>query len=72
MEETTEILSLIQLKQTVKPLVLINTNGFYGDFVMWLKKMIQLKFAKPNTLDLFYLAKDPSCAIKFIKDFRAK
>ena len=70
LEETIEILSLIQLKQTTKPLILINTHDFYRELIDWFEKMIRLKFAKPDTLGLFYLAKDPSDAIQFLKDFR--
>ncbi len=69
LEEAMEVLSLIQLKQTFKPLILINTQEYYRELVHFLEKMIHLKFAKPDTLDLFYLAKDPADAVQFIKDF---
>lgn len=69
LEEGMEILSLIQLKQTQKPLVFVNTNGFYGSLMAHFENMIQGQFAKRETLDLFYLAPDPESALAYITDF---
>ena len=70
LEEAMEILSLIQLRQTAKPLILINTQDFYRELMELFEKMIRLNFAKPDTLGLFELVKDPTEAIRFLKDFR--
>lgn len=70
LEETIEILSMLQLKQTVKPLVLINTEDFYRDLMALFNKMIALRFAKPETLDLFTLAPDPESALNGILSFK--
>ena len=67
LEEVIEILSLLQLKQTAKPLILINTHDFYRELINLFEKMIRLKFAKPNAMDLFHLAKDSASAVETLK-----
>jgi len=66
LEEATEIISMKQLGLTEKPLVFINTNNFYDGFVSNLHKMVDLKFAKASTLDLFAVCPDPASALDFI------
>ena len=70
MEEAMEILSLIQLKQTTKPLILVNVKDFYRELMELFKKMIRLKFVKPDIFGLFKLVKDPAEAIKTLKNLR--
>ena len=67
LEEGMEILSMIQLKQTQKPLVFVNTEDFYRNLLDHFKNMIQLQFAKRDTLNSFYLAEDPQSALDHIQ-----
>jgi uncharacterized protein (TIGR00730 family) len=70
LEEAIEILSLIQLRQTAKPLALIDTGGFYRELLALFEKMIALRFAKPETLNLFALAPDPESALDAVLNFK--
>ena len=46
LEEAVEILSMIQLRLTQKPLVFVNTRNFYGTLLKHFQKMVDWKFAK--------------------------
>ena len=70
LEEAMEIFSLIQLKQTVKPLVIINTEGFYDGIIRHFEQLVTLKFAKAETLKMYALVKTPEEAMVFIENFR--
>jgi len=66
LEEAMEIMSMKQLCLTDKPLAFINTNNFYDGFISNLQKMVDLKFAKESTLDLFTVCPDPASALDCI------
>ena len=70
LEEAMEIFSLIQLKQTLKPLVFINTEGFYDGIVRHFEQLVNSKFAKEETLKMYALVASPEEAIAFIENFR--
>ena len=66
LEEVIEIISMKQLCLTNKPVVFINTNNFYDGLISNFKKIVDLKFAKASTLDLFSVCPDPKSALDFI------
>lgn len=66
LEEAMEILSMKQLRLTRKPLVFVNTNNFYGGLISHLREMVDLKFAKRETLDLFVTEPDAEGALNYI------
>ena len=66
LEEVIEIISMKQLYLTNKPVVFINTNNFYDGLISNFKKIVDLKFAKASTLDLFSVCPDPKSALDFI------
>lgn len=70
LEEAMEILSLVQLRLTAKPLVFVNTEGFYDSLYEHFKKMVGLHFAKEETLDMFALVETPEDALQFIEDYK--
>ena len=70
LEEAMEIFSLIQLKQTLKPLVFVNTEGFYDGIVYHFEQLVKLKFAKEETLKMYQLVPSPEEAIRFIENYR--
>lgn len=70
LEEAMEIFSLIQLKQTTKPLVFINTSGFYEGIVRHFERLVDLKFAKKETLKMYAMVDTPAEAMEFIENFR--
>ena len=65
-EEAIEILSMRQLRQTEKPLVFINTQGFYEGLHANFAQMVKLKFAKPGILDMYAMVPDPQSALAYL------
>jgi hypothetical protein len=72
LEEVIEILSMKQLGLTEKPLVFVNTNNFYDGLISNLQNMVDLKFAKSSTLELFAVCPDPLSALEFIFSYQSK
>jgi cytokinin riboside 5'-monophosphate phosphoribohydrolase len=70
MEEAMEIISMKQLKLTRKPLVFVNTCHFYEGLLANLREMVDLKFAKQETLELFAVEPDPETALQYIQDYK--
>ncbi len=70
LEEAFEIISMIQLRLTEKPLVFINTNRFYDSLMAHFHSMVDLKFAKEETLQMFTMCQTPKEAIEYLKNYR--
>ena len=66
LEEAIEILSMRQLKLTDKPLVFINTVGFFDKLNETISSMIEKNFAKENIRTLFAMTPDPQTALEYI------
>ena len=66
LEEAVEILSMRQLRLTNKPLVFINTDGFYGKLNETLTAMIEQNFAKDTIRTLFAMTPNPQTALEYI------
>ena len=66
LEEAIEILSMRQLKLTEKPLVFINTGGFYDKLNEIFSTMIEQNFAKETIRTLFAMKPDPQTALEYI------
>ncbi len=69
LEEISEMIVQKQLGYNKKPIVLLNTNGFYNDLIKFFDTMIQNKFAKKGTEELYYIAETPKDAIEYIKTY---
>ena len=69
LEEAIEILSMRQLNLTDKPLIFINTQGFYEELISVFEKMIGLRFAKPNIIDMYKVASDPESALDYVLSY---
>ncbi len=69
LEEALEILSMIQLRLTQKPLVFLNTENFYNGLIDHIKKMVDLKFAKEETLKMFAVVNSPQEALDYVQNF---
>ena len=68
-EEAMEILCMRQLHLTNKPLVFINTQGFYEGLHAIFEGMVDLKFAKPNILDMYAMVPDPHSALDYLFNY---
>lgn len=69
LEEAMEILSMRQLRLTDKPLVFINTQGFYEGLLATFEEMVDLKFAKPNIMDMYGMVPDPQSALDYLLSY---
>ena len=69
LEEAMEILSMRQLCLTEKPLVFINTQGFYEGLRAIFEKMVDLKFTKPNVMDMYAMVPNPQSALEYLLSY---
>lgn len=70
LEEVLEIITLKQLKYHNKPVVILNTGGFYDSLLAQFRKIIDQKFAKPQSKGLFYVTNDPNEALEYIDNYQ--
>ena len=69
LEEAMEILSMRQLCLTDKPLVFINTQGFYEGLRAIFEEMVALKFTKPNVMDIYAMVPNPQSALEYLLSY---
>ena len=69
LEEAMEILSMRQLKLTHKPLVFINSHGFYNNLNEIFDLMIEQRFAKESIRKMFEITSDPVTALEYIFNY---
>ena len=72
LEELSEIIVQKQLGYSNKPIVILNTNGFYDKLVEFFETIINQKFANTESRKLYYLAQNPIDAIEYIKNYKAE
>jgi hypothetical protein len=70
LEEMLEILTLKQLKFHNKPVIFINTNGFYNPLIDLFEHMYQESFAKSDYRQLYFVAPDAIDAFSYIETYR--
>lgn len=70
LEEITEIIVQKQLCYNNKPIVFINTNGFYDKLIAFLDEVIEQKFANKDDKTLYYVANTPQEAIDYLKSYK--
>jgi uncharacterized protein (TIGR00730 family) len=70
LEEAMEILTLKQLNYHAKPLVFLNTGGFYDGLMKFFCKMKKEHFIKKDLHRLYYVAKDERSAVRYIKNYK--
>jgi len=69
LEELLEIITLKQLKYHNKPIVILNTNGFYDKLLDMFEKIAQEKFAKPESSILYHVTADVEEALEYIDTY---
>ena len=72
LEEVAEMLVQKQLGYNNKPIVLLNTNGFYDKLVEFFDVIIEQKFARETARELYYIAQTPQDAIDYLKTYVPK
>lgn len=66
LEEVLEILTLRQLRQHAKPVVFLNTLGFYNPLVTLFEHLYNERFAKPFR-ELYHVASDVLSAFAYLE-----
>ena len=71
-EEFFEVLTLKQLKQHKKALVILNTNHYYDNLQKMMERSVAERFAKAESLELYYITDDPEQAVRYIQNYEYK
>lgn len=69
LEELSEMIVQKQLGYNKKPIVLLNTNGFYDNLIEFFENIIKERFANTYSRELYYVASTPAEAVDFIKNY---
>jgi cytokinin riboside 5'-monophosphate phosphoribohydrolase len=65
LEELSEMIVQKQLGYNNKPIVLLNTDGFYNTLLKFFDELIMKKFANENVRGLYYVAETPEQALEY-------
>lgn len=69
LEELAEMIVQKQLGYNKKPIVILNTNGFYDNLLKFFDSMVDKKFANKVATTLYYVANSPSETIEYINNY---
>lgn len=72
LEEISEMIVQKQLGYNQKPIILLNTNGFYNHLIDFFDTIIDKNFAKSESAKLYYLADTPQDAINYLKNYKSE
>ena len=70
LEELSELIVQKQLGYNNKPIVILNTDGFYDKLIEFFETIINRSFANPEARKLYYVARTPLEAIEYIKSYK--
>ena len=70
LEELLEILTLKQLHQHAKPVVLLNTAGFFDPLLAMFERLYVERFTKPEFRQLYHVATSVSEAAEYLQSYR--
>lgn len=69
LEELSELIVQKQLGYNNKPIVILNTDGFYDKLIEFFETIIQRNFANEESRKLYFVANTPLKAIEYIKNY---
>lgn len=69
-EEFFEILTLKQLGRTKKPLVILNTAGYYDAMLAMMRHSVETGFLTASTIKLIHIADTPDDALDYIAGYK--
>lgn len=70
LEEVLQVLTLKQLRYLAKPVVLLNTAGFYDLLLQHMQRLVDESFMRSEFLALYGVATDPAKALRMIEEYR--
>lgn len=68
LEELSELIVQKQLGYNNKPIVILNTDGFYDKLIEFFETIISRNFANEESRKLYYVAQTPAAALEYIKN----
>jgi uncharacterized protein (TIGR00730 family) len=68
LEELSEMLSFRQLGFHRRPIVLLNTDGFFDSLLAWIERAIESGFIRPEHRQLMAITDDPARAIELCEE----
>lgn len=69
LEEILEVITLKQLDYHNKPIVFLNTNGFYDNLFRQFERSFEEHFAKPHYRELYHIAQTSEEAIAYLTGY---
>ena len=72
LEELSELFVQKQLGYNNKPIIFLNTNGFYNNLLKFFDDIISQSFAKDTAKSLYFVASTPQEAIEYILNYDFK
>lgn len=69
LEELSEMIVQKQLGYNNKPIIILNTNGFYDNLIRFFEDIISMKFANKESRNLYYVANTPKEAIEYLETY---
>ncbi|BCW89780.1 Putative cytokinin riboside 5'-monophosphate phosphoribohydrolase [Alphaproteobacteria bacterium SO-S41] len=67
MDETIEMMTWSQLERHTKPILLVDTRGYWSAFDALMQKIVGEGFARPNLMGLYKIVPDPESALSVLQ-----
>lgn len=72
LEEVSEMITQKQLGYSNKPIVFLNTNGFYNSLLEFFENIINQGFADKRLRESYFMANSPEEALNYIGQYHAE
>lgn len=69
LEEILEVITLKQLDYHNKPIIFLNTNGFFDDLLRQFERSFSENFAKESYRELYFIANTATEAMQYLSDY---
>lgn len=69
LEEVSEIVCHKQLGYHNKPIIFLNTNGFFNNLFKFFDRIVEDSFAKNTVKNLYYIADTPQDAVNYLVNY---
>ncbi len=72
LEEVSEMIVQKQLHYNNKPIIFLNTRGFYDNLLKFFDNIIEERFALQNAKNLYFVANSPKEVLNYLKSYDLK
>lgn len=69
-DEFFDIITLKQLRRIDKPIVILNTDGYYDPMLAMLQNAVDKNFMKQHTIELVFVTDDVDAALDYIQNYK--